>query len=205
MSHLNKIGYNNIERLHTKEVAKVHQVDPYLNKLDINKITNSNLGDSFTFVFTKGNTKTVSLVNTIMKESDSELIPEPVSVSHPEPISKLQPTETILETNSIIQESKLEYTARQNKIISYLDKISNENTASDGGKLFYKMLDTKLQLEEYKGLQTIINNLNILDNYKNTYIRVIEIFISMLIKEKNKGEKLYKNKDISQLVINLSS
>jgi len=27
----------------------------------------------------------------------------------------------------------------------------------------------------------------------------------MLIKEKNKGEKLYKNKDISQLVINLSS
>jgi hypothetical protein len=81
MNHLNNIGYNNIEKLQNKEVSKVHLADPYLSKTDINTITNTNLGDSFTFVFTKGNTKTVSLVNNIqvpIKETIKEPIQETI-------------------------------------------------------------------------------------------------------------------------------
>ena len=80
-----------------------------------------------------------------------------------------------------------------------------ETTTTESGKLFYKMLDTKFQIEDYKGLQTIINNLNIPNNYIETYLKVVEIFITMLVKEKTKGNTLYKEKDISELVCNLSS
>ena len=60
IDHLNNIGYNKIERLQTKEVSQVHLADPYLNSNDVNKIATTNLGDSFTFVFNVGNTKTIN-------------------------------------------------------------------------------------------------------------------------------------------------
>ena len=225
MEHLNNIGYNNIERLQNKEVSKIHLADPYLNKNDVNKIATTNLGDSFTFVFNIGNTKTVSLVNPNNSQSESQPVPNSHSHPHPDPhpdpqsqsVQPLQITNenqntTTLDTNNTPQESKLqehkhqEPTIRQQKIISYLEKQSIENTnPSDSGKRFYKMLDNSLQLEDYKGLQNIISNINIPFVFKDTYLKVVEIFITMLVKEKTKGEKLYKDKDISQLVINLSS
>jgi len=204
MNHLSNIGYNNIERLQNKEVPLVNLVDPYLNKSDVNKITNTNLGDSFTFVFSKGNTKTVSLVNNInlnIKDStqqenkDQEEVQDQKEVQ--EKVQEVQDKEE--------EQIKIEYTEKQLKLILYLENQTQQCTANDSGKKLYKMLDNNLQIEDYKGLQTIINNLNILDNYKNMYIKVVELFINMLVKQKNKGEKLYKNKDISQLVINLSS
>jgi len=210
MEHLNNIGYNKIERLQTKEISQVHLADPYLNTNDVNKISNTNLGDSFTFVFNIGNTKTISLVNNVQKQ---ELVNNSTT-------NNLSNEETSQNTINIInddhnnnhnnqndnQNSFLEPTSRQQKFISYLEKQINENISpSDSGKVFYKMLDNKLQIEDYKGLQKIINNLNIPSNYKETYIKVTELFISMLVKEKTKGEKMYKEKDISQLVINLTS
>ena len=210
MNHLNNIGYNNIEKLQNKEVSKVHLADPYLSKTDINSITNTNLGDSFTFVFNKGNTKTVSLVNNVqvpIKELIQDTIIQDTIVQaiiQNQVQDQIQVQDQVQEQESN-KNSIIEYTPRQSKLILILEKQSNENTPGDSGKNFFKLLDTKLQIEDYKGLQSIINNLNVLDTYKNTYSKVIEIFITMLIKEKNKGEKLYKNKDISQLVINLSS
>jgi hypothetical protein len=209
MNHLNNIGYNNIEKLQNKEVSKVHLADPYLSKTDINSITNTNLGDSFTFVFNKGNTKTVSLVNNVqvpIKELIQDtIIQDTIVQAIIQNQVQDQVQDQVQEQESDNKNSIIEYTPRQLKLILILEKQSNENTPGDSGKNFFKLLDTKLQIEDYKGLQSIINNLNVLDTYKNTYSKVIEIFITMLIKEKNKGEKLYKNKDISQLVINLSS
>ena len=209
MNHLNNIGYNNIEKLQNKEVSKVHLADPYLSKTDINSITNTNLGDSFTFVFNKGNTKTVSLVNNVqvpIKELIQDtIIQDTIVQAIIQNQVQDQVQDQVQEQESNNKNSIIEYTPRQLKLILILEKQSNENTPGDSGKNFFKLLDTKLQIEDYKGLQSIINNLNVLDTYKNTYSKVIEIFITMLIKEKNKGEKLYKNKDISQLVINLSS
>ena len=67
------------------------------------------------------------------------------------------------------------------------------------------MLDNKLQLEDYKGLQNIIKNLNIIDNYKLNYLNTVDIFIAFLVKETTMGNITYKDKDISQLVINLTT
>jgi len=211
MEHLNNIGYNKIERIQTSEISQVHLADPYLNSNDINKIAKNNLGDSFTFVFNKGNTKTISLVNNnkdiIFNEvNNNQLDNDNINILELKP-TLLEPTllePTLLEP-ILLEPILLEPTQRQQKIISILDKQTLEHTPSDSGKLFYKMLDNKLNIEDYKGLQKIILNTNITTTYKDTYIKVIDIFISMLVKEKTKGEKLYKDKDISQLVINLTS
>ena len=201
MEHLNNIGYSKIERLQTKEVSQVHLADPYLNSNDVNKIATTNLGDSFTFVFNVGNTKTISLINNIEKQNTVNNLVETTSLSNIE--SSKEELNTSSNTSS---NTSLEPTARQQKLISILEKQINDNiTPNDSGKIFYKMLDNKLQIEDYKGLQKIISNLNFPDNYKDTYLKVTELFISMLVKEKTKGEKLYKDKDISQLVINLTS
>ena len=201
MEHLNNIGYSKIERLQTKEVSQVHLADPYLNSNDVNKIATTNLGDSFTFVFNVGNTKTISLINNIEKQNTVNNLVETTSLSNIE--SSKEELNTSSNTSS---NTSLEPTARQQKLISILEKQINDNiTPNDSGKIFYKMLDNKLQIEDYKGLQKIISNLNFPDNYKDTYLKVTELFISILVKEKTKGEKLYKDKDISQLVINLTS
>ena len=238
MVHLNNIGYNKLENMQTNEVAKIHLADPYLNSNDINKITKSNLGDSFTFIFEEGNTKTVSLINNTQniqnpqssqsnQSQSSQSNQSQSSQSNPTPIQNIQssqsiqtPIQNIQSSQSIqtpiqtqssqsiptpIQNPPHIPTQRQQKIILILEKQTLETTTTESGKLFYKMLDTKFQIEDYKGLQTIINNLNIPNNYIETYLKVVEIFITMLVKEKTKGNTLYKDKDISQLVINLTS
>ena len=71
--------------------------------------------------------------------------------------------------------------------------------------MFYKMLDNKLQLEDYKGLQNMITYINVDDSFKTNYIKVIESFVSLLVKQSTSGIKNYKDKNISQLVCNLTS
>jgi hypothetical protein len=220
MVHLNNIGYNKLENMQTNEVAKIHLADPYLNSNDINKITKSNLGDSFTFIFEEGNTKTVSLINNTQTTQNPPLQANqypplqanqnpPFQANQNPPHQSIQtPIQNTQSTQSIqtpIQTPPHTPTQRQQKIILILEKQTLETTNTESGKLFYKMLDTKFQIEDYKGLQTIINNLNIPNNYIETYLKVVEIFITMLVKEKTKGNTLYKDKDISELVCNLSS
>jgi hypothetical protein len=216
MEHLNNIGYNKIDRLQTKEISQVHLADPYLNSNDINKIATTNLGDSFTFVFNVGNTKTVSLVNNIQDKQKNQVSNTQNTLNNTTlPILEItnnninninNDNDNTIQSNTSIQQIPIEPTIRQQKIISVLEKhINDKITPGDSGKMFYKFLDNKLQIEDYKSLNTIIGNLHIPSNYKETYLKVVEIFISMLVKEKSKGEKLYKDKDISEIVINLTS
>ena len=99
----------------------------------------------------------------------------------------------------------LEPTTRQLKILNFLETLVGESTAKDCCVKLYKMLDNKLQIEDYKGLQTFITQLPIHPEYKGYYLKATEAFISCLVKEKTKGETLYKDKDISQLVVYLTS
>ena len=96
-------------------------------------------------------------------------------------------------------------TVRQIKIINFLEKQIIQSSIVDSGHNFYKMLDNKLQLEDYKGLQTIIKHLNINEDYKLNYLKTVDIFINSLVKEKTMGKTMFKDKDISQLVINLTT
>ena len=67
------------------------------------------------------------------------------------------------------------------------------------------MLDDKLRIEDYKGLQRIIKHLDINEEYKNNYLNTVDIFIKLLVKETTLGKSVYKDKHISELVINLTS
>jgi hypothetical protein len=196
MEHLNNIGYNKIDRLQTKEISQVHLADPYLNSNDINKIATTNLGDSFTFVFNVGNTKTVSLVNNIQDKQKNQVSniqntlnnsTLPILEITNNNINNDNDNDNTIQSNTSIQQIPIEPTIRQQKIISVLEKhINDKITPGDSGKMFYKFLDNKLQIEDYKSLNTIIGNLHIPNNYKETYLKVVEIFISMLVKEKSK-------------------
>uniref|UniRef100_A0A6C0EXN1 Uncharacterized protein n=1 Tax=viral metagenome TaxID=1070528 RepID=A0A6C0EXN1_9ZZZZ len=205
MIHINNIGCNSLEKLQTKTVASIHTADPYLSATDINKIAKSNLGDSFTFVFNKGNTQTITLstaVNNIVNTSVNNTVNNNVI----EQINTKTNTIEKTNANSLDQSNSIpkpfQPTERQTKIIKFLEQ---QTSIIESGKSFLKVLDNKLQLEDYKGLQRIINNLEVGNDYKQNYLKMIELFINILVKEKTKGEKLYKDKDISQLVINLTS
>ena len=203
LEHINKIGCDNIEKINEDNKLKqnttttIHKLDPYLNENDVKKISSNNLGDSFTFVYEKGGTQTITLksTKTISKNITHDVNKE---VSNTIPIT----LNTIMnvETNTVP-----EPTSRQTKIINFLEKQIIESSIEDSGHKFYKMLDNKLQLDDYKGLQKIVKYLKINEEYKLNYLNTIDIFINYLVKEKTLGQNNYKDKDISQLVINLTS
>ena len=202
LEHINNIGVNNVEKIKKPSTNIVHNLDPYLNTSDINKLSLNNLGDNFTFVFEKGNTQTIILQQSKKDTSNTSNINDTVNT-------------TVNNTNTIITDTTnttgtpnttiLEPTSRQLKIINFLEKQILTVSISESGNCFYKMLDNKLQLEDYKGLQKIIINLPINEDFKQNYLNTINIFISFLVKEKTMGNTFYKDKDISQLVINLTT
>jgi hypothetical protein len=76
---------------------------------------------------------------------------------------------------------------------------------TDARASLLKILDNKLQLEDYQGLQYFIEELQVSENIKKIYLDIVNEFIGMLVKEKNAGKKLYKDKDITKLVILITS
>jgi len=196
IEHINNIGVNNVEKIKKPSTNIVHNLDPYLNTSDINKLSLNNLGDNFTFVFEKGNTQTITLQQ---PKKDSVITVD----------STKDTADTTKNTNDTVEINTscdiLEPTPRQVKIINFLEKQILTVSIHESGNNFYKMLDNKLQLEDYKGLQKIIINLPINEEFKQNYLKTIDIFISVLVKEKTMGNTFYKDKDISQLVINLTS
>jgi len=195
LDHINQIGCNTLEKINKPNDKTIHSLDPYLNKNEVKNISSKNLGSSFTFVYETGSTQTVSLIN---NETHNETHNVNTTINTNE--------RTNNNDNSINTIIIPEPTLRQTKIINFLEKqISDNKPIHDSGNLFYKMLDNKLQIDDYKNLQKIITHLNINNDYKKTYLDTINLFISFLVKEKTNRKTIYKDKDISQLVINLTS
>ena len=217
LEHINNIGCHSIEKIKQPTTATVHTLDPYLNNNDIAKISTKNLGNSFTFVYEKGHTQTI----TLQQQQPQLPLPLPLQqVANSDANSDANMShmnvniinQSIHNTiNNIIQEqidhnSPIpEPTIRQMKIINFLQLQITKSSIDESGKLFYKMLDNKLQIEDYKGLQNIIKHLDINNDYKSNYLNTVDIFINSLVKENTLGKMYYKDKDISQLVINLTS
>ena len=195
MQHLNNIGFDKQERLETKVVNPVNILDPYLNDSDVNKINKTNLGEGITLVLDSGETKTIILKqNPNQNESNTE---EKNGNPIIKPIArKLSPPPTPPEVIA---------TERQQKILDVVIKLSSSNANIDScnGK-FYKILDEKMHIDDYKGFQMLINKLNISDIHKQSYIKLIGNYLRHLISMSSKGTTTYKDKDISQMVINLS-
>ena len=201
LNHINNIGYNTIEKINTSPTQTIHHLDPFLNKNDVESIASKNLGNSFTLVFDTGKTQTVNLKHNIKENTTTN---ETINTTINETTNTIENNNIILNEEQHIKPPDL--TERQTKIINFLKKQISENKSIEtSGITFYKMLDNKLQLEDYKGLQKIITQLDINNDYKQNYITIINNFISLLVKEKTNGKKIYKDKDISQLVVNLTS
>jgi hypothetical protein len=98
-------------------------------------------------------------------------------------------------------ERVLEPSEKQKKILVILERVGTEE---EGRIILCKMLD-KLHIEDYRGLQSFIkSNNNISNELKNVYLDIMDKFITMLVKRRNNGETIYKDKDISKLVISLT-
>ena len=118
-------------------------------------------------------------------------------------ITSILPNDTIHNKINILPIISLEPTIKQKKILLILKDVKN---ITDGCNILHRMIDTKLNIEDYNGLQTFIkNDINIIDELKNAYIELINKFINMLIKKCNNGDTIYKDKNISKLVISLTS
>lgn len=175
-----------IEQIDIDPVPTINAADPYLDKQDINQLTKKTLGHNFTIHFNNNKTQSINLVH--MKtatEKDN---------------SNQQPISPPIEQH---QQRNIEATSRQTKIIKFLESINDQSKCST--KLL-EILDNKLHIDDYKNLQTLINQSeNMLLDIKQLYIQTIEKFTMALIKLKSKGVEIYKEKDIATLVTNLTS
>jgi len=204
MDHINKIGCQNLETLNNNQPSTILQIDPFLTNNEARSIGTNNLGNKFTFVFRDNKTQTIDLVNT------NTPINTPINTHINTPINT--PINTHINTHINIsaavngdvssENRKIEATTKQQKILSILENV---NSIEEGCKLLLRMLDNKLNMEDYHGLQSIIRNDSNMKKELNTaYIEIIDKFVSMLVKRRTSGETIYKDKDISKIVISLT-
>jgi len=193
MEHLNSIGCNKLETLNTNQPSTILQADPYLSNNEARSIGTNNLGNKFTFVFQNNKTQIVDLIPP-KQESKIQLV-NSANIGN---IIRNDEHRTAVNTVNTLGEP----TEKQRKILVILERVGSEEEART---MLLKMLD-KLHIEDYHGLQAFIksNNNNISNEFKKVYLDIMDKFITMLVKRRNNGETIYKDKDISKLVISLT-
>ena len=106
------------------------------------------------------------------------------------------------EINTPAPDKVIQPTERQLKLLIFLEKQTN---SVDGSNNLLKMLDNKLGVEDYHGLTTFIKEDDkILPEFKTAYLNMINRFVEALVKKKNAGQTVYKDKNIQKLVIALT-
>jgi hypothetical protein len=192
LEHLNTIGCNKLEILNTNQPSTILQIDPYLSHNEAKRIGTNNLGGKFTLVYNNNQTQIIDLVEPETQNNNTHGDSNGGSIG-----------DSSDNVQNVILEKKIEPNAKQLKIISILEQASTTDKARE---LLVKILDTKLQIEDYHGLQNIIKkNNNINEDIKLVYLDVLNKFVSLLVKKKNNGETIYKEQDISKIVIALTS
>jgi hypothetical protein len=229
MEHINKIGCDNLEVLNSNQPSSILQADPYLTNNEARSIGTNNLGNKFTFVFNNNNTQIINLV------SNNEINPHninPNNINSNDTNTNANINANMnaninanmnantndnninantndnninanMNDNNINANKKIIPTQKQLKILNIL---SNIEVINDGIKALITILDNKLKLEDYNGLQYIIKNDNNMKlKYKTAYLETIDKYIAMLVKKRANGETTYKDKDITKLVISLTT
>jgi len=187
LDHINNIGCNKLEVLNDNKTPTILAIDPYLNDSEARRIGTTNLGGKFTLVFQDDSQKIVNLVDTNHRGKSPNTNSTQVSIST---------------VKNGIDKLGIQPTIRQQKILGFLEGKVNE---SDARASLLKILDNKLQLEDYNGLQYFIEELKVGEKIKKIYLDIVNDFIGMLIKEKNAGNTLYKDKEITKMVLLITS
>jgi hypothetical protein len=182
MEHLNNIGCSKLERLNDNQPNKIFTADPYLNKNEASLIGTTNLGCKFTIVYENNETQVVNLARTSNID---------IYQSKAEQLDNCQVPDKIIKP-----------TPRQEKLLIFMESQTNTIDASNN---FLKMINSKLSLEDYYGLTSIIrDHKRFKPEYRTAYLEMINKFVEALVKMKTAGQPVYKDKDISKLVIALT-
>ena len=186
--HLESIGAGRLERLKDETPGVIHTADPYLSKNEAELLGTRNLGEKYTLVFENNEIQEVKLIR--KPSPPLAPVPEPIQVS--------------IGNNSIsaAPDKIVSATARQLKIIQYLEAQKNPVEANNN---FIKVLTTKLELEDYYGLTTLIRENDAMSlEVKKTILALINKFVEGLTKKRAGGQTTYNGKDIAKVVIALS-
>jgi hypothetical protein len=193
--HLACIGVGKLERLKEERPGVIHTADPYLSRNEAELLGTRNLGEKYTLVFENNEMQEVKLVR---KPSP------PVAHIHTDVKSQTQTTKAQANINieSAAPDRITHPTSNQTEIIQYLEQQKNPVEANNN---FIKILTTKLELEDYYGLTTLIReNVNISLEVKKTILSLINKFVDGLTKKRVGGQTTYNNKDIAKVVVALS-
>jgi len=152
-----------------------NEVDPFLNKNDINKLKNMNIGDGFDITYKNND---IIKCEYVFEEKQNVNVQE-------------EPT--------IIEDKQLPpvMTDKQTKILDFL--IKNQNHQQVANK-FFQVLQ-KLPLEDLKGFSThIISNDDIQILIKQKIIKVFKIYKETLLKKKENSQTHFNNILIEDIV-----
>jgi len=229
LRHNNKIQtiYGIVETIEVVVAPLINTADPYLTSDDVDTITKKSLGNNFTINYNDGrDSHIVKLVKQIVSDTHDthDTHDTPATLSSTDQKTSIQ--NNLVQTSQILQISEtlqtvqalepsvtsnsikynvdpIEATPRQAKIITYLEGY--KNIANCGEKLI-EILKEKLQIEDYKHLQTLLQQSPHLNNeMKEAYVSAINKFSMAMVKLKNKGVSSYKDKDITMIVMNLNA
>jgi len=165
-----------------------NEVDPFLNKNDINKLKNMDIGDGFDITYKNNN---VVKCEYVFKEENSTNVQVEPQIEN----------ELKNEENKTIEQKPPVLTEKQSKIIDFL--IKNQNHQQVANK-FFQVLQ-KLGLEDLKSFTThiiSIDDIQIL--IKQKILKVFKIYKETLLKKKESGQTLFNNiliEDIVSLIV----
>ena len=187
--HLECIGVGKLEKLKEEQPGIIHTADPYLSRNEAELLGTRNLGEKYTLVFENNEMQEVKLVR------------KPASTSEPGPTPTTKAPENV-NIESAAPDRITQPTHKQIEILQYLEKQKNPVEANNN---FIKILTTKLELEDYYGLTTLIReNANISLEVKKIILSLINKFVEGLTKKRVGGQTTYNNKDIAKVVVALS-
>jgi len=200
--HLESIGAGKLEKLKDDKPGFIHTADPYLSKTEAELLGTQNLGEKYTLVYENDEIQEVKLIH---KQQANKVNLVNLEQNNKNIITQTLPT-THIEHNTPINEyppEKITHpTKYQIEIIKFLEQQTNPIEANNS---FIKVLTTKLALEDYYGLSTLIReNTNIILEVKNIILGLINKFVEGLTKKRANGQTTYNNKDIAKVVIALS-
>ena len=180
--HLECIGVGKLERLKEERPGVIHTADPYLSRNEAELLGTRNLGEKYTLVFENNDIQEVKLVRKSLPISEVK-VPGNANIQSAAPDKITQPT------------------SKQIEIIKYLETQTNPVEANNS---FIKILTTKLELEDYYGLTTLIReHANISLEVKKAILSLINKFVDGLTKKRVGGQTTYNNKDIAKVVVAL--
>ena len=170
--HLESIGAGKLERLQEERPGAIHTADPYLSSNEAELLGTRNLGEKYTLVFENNEIQEVKLVRK----------PSPTIMTIPAKNITLADVKSNTADREMTAPDKIiQPTSNQLGIIKYLEKQTNPVEANNS---FIKILTTKLALEDYYGLTTLIRENGLISlEVKKTILALINKFVDGLTKK----------------------